>query len=71
MKKMEMKNMPVVTIEGPNIDKKTKKELIEKVSKNVADTYNLPIQAIVVNIHENNLDNVGVGGKQLSEKQGT
>lgn len=66
-----MKNMPVVTIEGPNIDKKTKKELIEKVSKNVADTYNLPIQAIVVNIHENNLDNVGVGGKQLSEKHET
>lgn len=63
--------MPVVTIEGPNIDKKTKKELIEKVSKNVADTYNLPIQAIIVNIHENNLDNVGVGGKQLSEKHGT
>lgn len=65
---MEMKNMPVVTIEGSNIDKETKKELIEKISKNVADAYNLPIQAIIVNIHENNLDNVGVGGKQLSER---
>ena len=60
--------MPIVTIEGPaNVSKETKKELIEKVSQIVADTYNMKTEQINVIIYENETDNVGVGGKQLSD----
>lgn len=60
--------MPIVTIEGPSgVSKETKKELIEKVSKTVADTYGMKIEQINVIVYENESDNVGVGGKQLSE----
>ncbi|WP_304123211.1 4-oxalocrotonate tautomerase DmpI [Methanosphaera cuniculi] len=60
--------MPVITIQGPaGISKEVKKELIEKVSQTAADIYNMPINTINVLIMENEADNVGVGGKQLSE----
>lgn len=59
--------MPVITIEGPETDKETKKEIIENLSKIVADKYEFPIESITVLIHENSLDNIGNGGKQLSE----
>ena len=62
--------MPLVTIEGPaNVSKECKKELIENVSKAVSDAYQIPIQAIDIVIHEIQPDNIGVGGKQLSEKE--
>ena len=59
--------MPALTIEGPKATKEAKKEIIEKVSKDVAEAYGLPVQSIVITIHECEQDNVGVGGKQLSE----
>lgn len=60
--------MPIITIQGPaGVNKEVKKELIEKISQTTADAYNMPINAINVVILENKADNVGVGGKQLSE----
>lgn len=59
--------MPVITIEGPETDKETKKEIIENLSKIVAEKYEFPIESITVLIHENSLDNIGAGGKQLSK----
>ena len=60
--------MPIVTIEGPaGVSKEIKKELIEKVSKIVADTYGMKTEQINVIIYENETDNVGVGGKQLTD----
>lgn len=60
--------MPVVTIDGPsNQSKMTKKEIIEKVSEIVSDSYQIPIEAITVIIRETPADNVGVAGQQLSE----
>ncbi len=62
--------MPVVTIDGPeNTTKESKKAIIEKVSKIVADAYEMPVESITVLLRENNADNIGVGGEQLSEKQ--
>ncbi|MDO5826209.1 MAG: 2-hydroxymuconate tautomerase family protein [Methanosphaera sp.] len=61
--------MPVITISGPeNVSKETKKEIIEKTSKVVAEAYGLPIQTITVIIQENSQDNIGVAGQQLSER---
>ncbi len=60
--------MPVVTIDGPeNASKEAKKEIIEKVSQKVADAYGMPVESITVLIRSTPADNVGVGGKQLSE----
>ncbi len=60
--------MPIITVYGPaNRSKETKKELIENISKVVSEAYEMPISTIHVNIIENPPDNVGVGGKQLSE----
>lgn len=60
--------MPVITIEGPETDKETKKEIIENLSKIVAEKYDFPIDSITVLIHENSFDNIGDGGEQLSER---
>lgn len=60
--------MPIISISGPVASKETKKEIIENVSKVVAEAYGLPIQAISVVINENPADNVGVAGEQLSER---
>ena len=60
--------MPVITIDGPaNATKEAKKEIIEKISKTVADAYDMPIESITVLIRGSQPDNIGVGGKQLSE----
>lgn len=60
--------MPVVTIDGPeNASKEAKKEIIEKLSQRVADAYGMPVESITVLIRGTPADNVGVGGKQLSE----
>ncbi len=62
--------MPVVTIDGPeNAAKESKKAIIEKVSKIVADAYEMPVESITVLIRGLPADNIGVGGEQLSEKQ--
>ncbi|MBR0471680.1 MAG: tautomerase family protein [Methanosphaera sp.] len=61
--------MPVVTIDGPaNATKEAKKAIIEKVSKIVADAYEMPIESITVLIRGSQPDNIGVGGEQLSSK---
>ena len=44
------------------------KEIIEKVSQIVADAYDMPIEAITVIVRGTHPDNIGTGGKQLSEK---
>lgn len=61
--------MPGIIVQGPdNITKEQKKELIEGITKVASDCYNLPEQAITVTIYEIPADNVGLGGKQLSDK---
>ena len=60
--------MPVVTIDGPEkASKEAKKEIIEKLSQRVADAYDMPVESITVLLRDTPEDNVGVGGKQLSE----
>ncbi|RAP46194.1 MAG: 4-oxalocrotonate tautomerase [Methanosphaera sp. rholeuAM6] len=61
--------MPVVTIDGPSrATKEAKKEIIEKISKVVAEAYDMPVESITVLIHGSQPDNIGVGGQQLSER---
>ena len=54
--------MPVVTIAGnPNI--------MHEVSKIVAESYGLPIEAITVLVQEYPPENIGVAGELLIDKK--
>ena len=62
--------MPVVTIAGnEGISKEKKREMVKKVSKTVAEAYDLPIEAITVLIQAYPADDVGVAGELLSERK--
>ena len=58
--------MPVITVEAGKMDKDQKRALIEALSKNASEVLNIPVQAFVVLLKENDEDNVGVGGELLS-----
>ena len=61
--------MPVITIAGNDgISIEKKREMIEKVSKIVSESYDLPIEAITVLVQSYNTENIGVAGKLLSDR---
>ena len=61
--------MPLITVEASKaLSKETKKELIKNASQVVADEFGLPVKAITMIICENTPDNIGVGGKPVSEE---
>jgi 4-oxalocrotonate tautomerase len=59
--------MPVITIEGSNLSKDQKAELIQEITKKASEIMKIPEQAYTILIKENDKDNIGVGGKMLSE----
>ena len=59
--------MPVITIEAGKMSAEQKKTLIEGITRVASDALDIAIQAFVVIIKENNNDNVGTGGKMLSQ----
>ena len=59
--------MPIITIEAGNMSKEQKKTLIEGFTKVASETLNIASQAFVVVLKENDEDNIGSGGKMLSE----
>ena len=62
--------MPVITIAGNDgISKDEKREMVEKVSKIVADSYGLPIEAITVLVQSYRQEDVGVAGKLLADRE--
>ncbi|WP_366922933.1 tautomerase family protein [Metallumcola ferriviriculae] len=61
--------MPIITIDAGKMEKKQKETLIEGFTKTASTTLNIPEQAFVVLIKENDPDNVGTGGVMLSKKQ--
>ena len=62
--------MPVIQIAGNNeISIEKKREMVEKVSEIVADAYGLPIETITVLVSGFNPDDIGAGGKLLSDRE--
>ena len=59
--------MPVITLEAGNMSKEQKKNLIEGFTKVASETLDIPAQAFVVIIKQNDGDNIGTGGRMLSE----
>ena len=59
--------MPVITIEAGKISTDQKHALIQGLTQVGSDTLQIPSEAFVVLIKENHSDNIGTGGKMLSQ----
>jgi len=60
--------MPVITIDLGKLDSKEKKaELVAALTAAASSTTNIPAEKFIVLVNELERDNIGVGGKLLSE----
>jgi 4-oxalocrotonate tautomerase len=61
--------MPVITLEAGKINKEQKSQLVKKFTETASKVMNVPEQAIIVLLKENEQDNIGFGGQLLSERK--
>ncbi len=59
--------MPIIQIDIAKVAPEKKGELIEKLTLTAAEVLEIPAQAFTVILREDGLDNIGSGGKQLSQ----
>ncbi len=60
--------MPIITLEGPRIaDLDRRRALIRELTDAAVKAYALPQEKIIVLLHENSREQVGVGGELLSD----
>ncbi|ROR25852.1 4-oxalocrotonate tautomerase [Mobilisporobacter senegalensis] len=60
--------MPVISIEGTKLSEGQKRNLVKELTEISAKLMNVPEQAFVVLIKENDPENIGVGGVLLTDK---
>jgi len=61
--------MPIITLEGPRIaDLDTRRRFIRDLTDAAVKAYALPQEKIIVILHENSREQVGVGGELLADK---
>lgn len=61
--------MPVITLEAGKLNKKQKSQVAKEFTAIASKLMNVPEQAFIVLIKEIELDNIGSGGKLLSDKE--
>ncbi|MBM7622568.1 4-oxalocrotonate tautomerase DmpI [Sporohalobacter salinus] len=61
--------MPIITLEGPELTKEQKKELVKSFTKSASGIIGMPEEKFIVMLKETESENVGVGGELLSEKK--
>ncbi|MCE5329404.1 4-oxalocrotonate tautomerase family protein [bacterium] len=59
--------MPFIQFDGGQMPKEKKAELVAKLTEVAQEVLGIPSQAFSVLIRENSMDNIGQGGKLLSE----
>lgn len=59
--------MPVISLETSTLRKEQKQQLVEEFTETVSRILNLPKSTIIVYLKENSTENIGVGGKLLSD----
>jgi 4-oxalocrotonate tautomerase len=59
--------MPVIVFEGTRMDLEKKRELIRELTDTAVRVTGVGAPAFIVYIHENEQDNIGVGGELLTE----
>ncbi|MDT8716956.1 tautomerase family protein [Clostridium sp. 19966] len=60
--------MPVITLEAGKLNKEQKSQIVKEFTATASKVMNVPEQAFIVQIKENEQDNIGVGGKLLSDR---
>jgi 4-oxalocrotonate tautomerase len=60
--------MPVINIDGPHMTKDQKAHLVEALVEQSSKILNIPKEAFVTIIRENDPDNIGNGPELLSDK---
>lgn len=60
--------MPVVSIDGGKLDVENKRELCCKITDALEAAYGHPRSAYIILIHENEQENVSVGGELLCDR---
>lgn len=60
--------MPLIVFEvGGPMAREKKKELVQRLTETASEVTGIAPQAFTIYIHENEHDNIGVGGRVLSE----
>lgn len=59
--------MPVITVEAASLDMEQKRRLASELTDVAARILGMPEETIYVFLKENPLENIGVGGRLLSE----
>jgi len=60
--------MPIITLEGPAIpDLDRRRSFIRELTDAAVKAYGLPEEKIIVILHENSREQVGVGGNLLAD----
>ncbi len=59
--------MPVITIDIGILDKEKKANLVRELTAKASEVTQIPAEKFIVLINEMERDNIGVGGKLLSE----
>jgi len=62
--------MPVITIDAGKMSKEQKATLVKELATKASETLNIPVEAFVTIIRENDMDNIGSGTQLLAEKIG-
>lgn len=61
--------MPVITLEAGKLNKEQKSQLVKELTNAASKVMNVPEQAFIVLLKENEQDNIGFGGQLLSERK--
>jgi 4-oxalocrotonate tautomerase len=59
--------MPVITLDSAKLTKEQKGELIKELTATASKIMNIPEQSYYVFLKENEMDNIGAGGKLLAD----
>lgn len=60
--------MPVITLEAGKLNKEQKSQLVKEFTNIASKVMNVPVQAFIVFLKENEQDNIGFGGQLMSER---
>lgn len=60
--------MPVITLEAGKLSKEQKSQLVKEFTNTASKVMNVPEQAFIVLVKENESKNIGFGGKLLADR---
>lgn len=61
--------MPVITVEAGKLNKEQKEQLVKDLTSKASEIMNITEQAFIVLLKENDMENIGVAGRLLSERE--